>query len=211
MVNFCGKCRDKNFLMECGCGCGQIIVRRGLRNNKIKRFVKDHAGAHLGGLIPWNKKNFYSFTRGQRNYCKFCHNPIPLLNRHGDPQSYCKGHENKLKNPTWFDNRREKHGNWKGGRKLANKNGCLYWMILMPEHPRAKNNSGYVYEHILVAEQKLGRPLRKGEVVHHIDGNGLNNDPNNLLVLPSQSEHMKIHKITLTRGPIWDDLLPNLN
>ena len=34
------------------------------------------------------------------------------------------------------------------------------------------------HEHRLVAEEKLGRPLRKGEVVHHIDGDYKNNDPN---------------------------------
>ena len=49
------------------------------------------------------------------------------------------------------------------------------------------------HEHRVVAEQKLGRPLRKGEIVHHIDGDFRNNDPNNLMVLPSQSEHCKIH------------------
>lgn len=49
------------------------------------------------------------------------------------------------------------------------------------------------YEHRVVAEMKLGRPLKKGEVVHHIDGNFRNNDPDNLMVLSSQSEHCKIH------------------
>ena len=47
------------------------------------------------------------------------------------------------------------------------------------------------HEHRVVAEQKLGRPLRKGEIVHHIDGDYRNNDPDNLMVLPSQSEHCK--------------------
>ena len=47
--------------------------------------------------------------------------------------------------------------------------------------------------HRAVAEQILGRPLRPGEVVHHIDGNKLNNDPSNLMVFASQSEHAKYH------------------
>ena len=51
------------------------------------------------------------------------------------------------------------------------------------------------HEHRLVAEGKLGRPLRKGEVVHHIDGDYKNNDPNNLMVLPSQREHVKLHSV----------------
>lgn len=47
------------------------------------------------------------------------------------------------------------------------------------------------HEHRAVAEAMLGRPLRPGEVVHHRDGDKLNNDPTNLEVLPSQSAHVK--------------------
>ena len=49
------------------------------------------------------------------------------------------------------------------------------------------------HEHRRVAEQKLGRPLRAGEVVHHIDGNKQNNAPSNLAILPSQSVHAQLH------------------
>ena len=47
--------------------------------------------------------------------------------------------------------------------------------------------------HEVVAEMKLGRPLRTGEVVHHIDGDVTNNEPDNIKVFPSQSDHMKHH------------------
>jgi hypothetical protein len=48
------------------------------------------------------------------------------------------------------------------------------------------------HEHRLVAERKLGRPLAPGEVVHHRDENGKNNDPDNLEVM-TQGHHMREH------------------
>jgi HNH endonuclease len=48
------------------------------------------------------------------------------------------------------------------------------------------------HEHRVIAEQMLGRPLTKGEVVHHRDGNKRNNAPENLEVM-TQAEHMREH------------------
>ena len=49
------------------------------------------------------------------------------------------------------------------------------------------------HEHRVVAAKKLGRSLKKGEVVHHIDGDKRNNNPINLMVFKSQAEHAKWH------------------
>ena len=46
------------------------------------------------------------------------------------------------------------------------------------------------YEHRCVAEEKLGRNLQPGEVVHHADGDKRNNDPSNIMVFSSQRAHM---------------------
>lgn len=52
-----------------------------------------------------------------------------------------------------------------------------------------------VHEHRIIATIKLGRPLKPGEVVHHIDGDKQNNSPENLFVFTSQGEHALWHKV----------------
>jgi len=53
-----------------------------------------------------------------------------------------------------------------------------------------KVNNGWIQEHRYFVEVYIGRKLILGEVVHHIDGNILNNKLNNLYVFPKIGLHV---------------------
>ena len=67
-----------------------------------------------------------------------------------------------------------------------------YKMIYMPEHHRA-DSTGCVYEHILVAERKLGRLLKDGECVHHLNEIRNDNREENLIVFKTIGDHTAFH------------------
>ena len=98
------------------------------------------------------------------------------------------------------------NGMWKGGRRI---DGFGYVMILKPEHPNAKKD-GYVQEHRLLIEKKIGRYLTKDEVVHHKDGIRSHNELSNLQLM-TKKEHDRLtllerdYKSTSGyRGVSWD-------
>lgn len=72
--------------------------------------------------------------------------------------------------------------------RFLHKNGYVYWYC--PDHPRAIN--GRIPEQTLVAEAVLGRYLRKGEVVHHINNSKTNNQQSNLLIC-TETYHKFLH------------------
>jgi hypothetical protein len=60
-------------------------------------------------------------------------------------------------------------------------NKCGYREVVARGHPNA-HKSGYILEHRLVMSETLGRPLKKGEIVHHKNGIRNDNSPGNLVV-----------------------------
>ncbi len=67
-------------------------------------------------------------------------------------------------------------------------------MFLNCGYPAYHKDGKIRYEHMDVAEQKIGRHLGKHEVVHHVDGNKENNNPDNILILRNDKSHNILHK-----------------
>ena len=80
-------------------------------------------------------------------------------------------------------NRGSNHRDYAGGRWLCNTKG--YWMI-------STGDGGRRPEHILKAEAALGRKLKRGEIVHHVDGNKKNNANSNLFICTIKY-HAELH------------------
>jgi hypothetical protein len=83
----------------------------------------------------------------------------------GEPRRFLQGHNSKLKvSEGWIDQ----------GHRFISVNGER------------------IAEHRHVVEQREGRKLGSDEIIHHVDGDPLNNQPDNLVIL-TRSEHMRLH------------------
>lgn len=70
-----------------------------------------------------------------------------------------------------------------------------YVLVSVKNHPMGRNrpqrHMQVLYEHRLVMEQQIGRPLTHLEAVDHIDGLTLHNSPDNLRLFASNAEHLQ--------------------
>ena len=148
---------------------------------------KDETGNKHGRLLVLSRaKNIRE--RGAQWTCLCdCGNTVVVRGRHlryGTTQSCgC------LQRDLLSAKRRDKNSNWKGGFYVT-KGGYVH--IYRPNHPHI-NNTGYVYEHIVVMEKMIGCAIPKGAVIHHCNGDKTDNRPYNLRLFKSQSEHAEYH------------------
>lgn len=87
------------------------------------------------------------------------------------------------------------NGYWKGGRSIASNGYVL--IRVGTNHPLA-DKRGYAYEHRIVASNKLGRWVKPGELVHHLNHNKQDNRPENLEVVSDNAAHLYHHRVKET-------------
>lgn len=117
-----------------------------------------------------------------------CGAPVPIAKRtdarrehiKGKPMRFIAGHQVRgARNPNWSaDKRRHTSG---------------YVQLLRPDHQQADSN-GYIFEHHLVAERVLRRPLPSKAVVHHVNEICDDNRPVNLVICENDTYHKLLHQ-----------------
>jgi len=89
----------------------------------------------------------------------------------------------------------DKNPNWKGGIKYNQG----HKLLMKKDHHRS-DSQGYVREHIIIIEKKIGREIKDSEVVHHINNIKDDNRPENLVLCDNMAEHRKIERQLMDVG-----------
>lgn len=159
--------------IKCACGCGNKIPRKD-KYNRPHKFISGHnrRGHFSGKFIKCNncKKVIYrrpfEIDKTKHFFCsKKCFYEYPHY---------------------WH--RGKNHYLYKPFFKCGT--GKAYKGIRIHNHPMA-DTQNRVLEHRFIMAQKIGRTLKKQEVVHHKNGNTLDNNPKNLILCKNNSKHIK--------------------
>jgi hypothetical protein len=124
----------------------------------------------------FNKVRNGTYNISAKSYCKSCISKTGL---------------NKLASMAGYDSKVKKTLSSRVGEVVAGKEGYPE-IYIGKDYPYRKGGYRSIREHVFVMECHLGRGLKKGEVVHHIDGDKRNNNLENLF-LTNVAEHNKLH------------------
>jgi len=86
---------------------------------------------------------------------------------------------------------KKRMANYKYVEKGITSDGYVY--IVKPNHPNTRKSNGNILEHRYVMSTYLKRPLKKNEVVHHINLIKTDNRIENLMLFKNMAEHNKFH------------------
>lgn len=112
--------------------------------------------------------------------CQTCRKPVKSY--HSYRRKFC--------NKRCYIRIGSKNPKWRGGKIIVS--GYVY--IYSPNHPE-KTQDGYVCEHRLIIEKKIGRYLKRSEAVHHKNGNRTDNRIDNLVLCKSNGRHFIKHHL----------------
>jgi transposase-like protein len=107
----------------------------------------------------------------QRTLCECGCGATTNFDSSGRPRRFMKGHNRRGQGEGWFEQG--------------------HWFIQHNGERRAL--------HRVIVEEREGRRLASDEIVHHVDGDPLNNQPENLVIL-TRAEHIQLH---LKRRKRW--------
>lgn len=94
----------------------------------------------------------------------------------------------------------EKNSQWKGGTSIHKVGKNYYNLIVVGKEHHLCFLNTYAYLHRLNAEKKLGRKLTEHEVVTFKDGNTLNCELDNLVILENLKE-LRYYQRKVKRSP----------
>lgn len=135
--------------------------------------------------LPYNELVLTPNASGQYpdgyTTCDTCSNEFVTFNK-----KFAKNCSRKCSNKSQ-SNRQfgEDNPNYKDGKKITDQG--YVQLLVGREHPMA-GRGGYVLEHRYVMSEYLERPLRRCEVVHHINGNRKDNRIENLELCGKQEK-----------------------
>ena len=119
--------------------------------------------------------------------CKKCGKPGDLITYTGSKfLGYCRA--------CMYSERTGKRYKDREIHEQVHRDGYVYLYGYPLRNYKGQKNTAGVPKHRYVMEQHLGRFLEPHEIVHHIDGNPLNNDIANLQLLDDQAAHNQFHK-----------------